>query len=220
MSDASVFVPQADGRSTVPGYAAVPAPGDDLVLARRAHAAQPGRVERVSLATLAQRAQDADATLAVVALDDGDRALALLTADDPWQHTSLAVDDLDRAMSFYREVLGFEVVFQERGMRDQIRSITGLPQVTCDIAQLHAPRSPHTLELIAFHGVPPALTAHAPTAPGAAHVSFAVPDLERTIAEIAARGGQLLGEVTRFDAGSSVYCREPAGSFLELDAGR
>jgi predicted enzyme related to lactoylglutathione lyase len=219
-ADAALFVPLADGTGATcaaPDHAAVASGSGEHVLARAPGAGAPGRVEEVALAALDERAARAGADIAVVALDDGGRALALRAHEDRWQHTSLAVSDLDRAIAFYGGVLGFEVRFEERGMGAQIASITGLDGIACDIAQLSAPGSRHVLELIAFSGVPPARSGHAPTPPGAAHVSFAVSDLERAIAEIVARGGHVLGAVTQFEDGPSVYCREPAGSFLELD---
>jgi len=50
--------------------------------------------------------------------------------------------------------------------------------------QLRAPLSGHVLELIAVRAVPPAQRDHGPTRPGAAHVAFAVPDLDRALAAV------------------------------------
>ena len=191
----------------------------------RAPGSVAGVVESVALEDVEARAERAgpDVALAVVALEDGERALALRASADPveyapaWDHTSLAVRDLDEAVGFYRDVLGFAVTFVERGMAEQIRSITGLDGISCDLAQLRAPYSTHTLELIAFHDVPPVRASHAPTSPGVGHVAFAVADLERAIAAVSAHGGEVLGEVTRFASGPGAYCRDPSGTFLELD---
>ena len=137
-----------------------------------------------------------------------------------WHHTSLAVRDLDAATAFYRDAFGYEVLFRETGMSRQIASMTGIDGLTCDLAQLRSERSDHVLELIAFHppapgGAPP--PDRAPLRPGAAHVAFAVEDLEAALAAVEAFGATRLGGITEFSEGRSVYCREPAGSFFEME---
>lgn len=206
-------------------------PTGEVVLARAESAdTVTGGVEVTALEEVERRAERAgpDVSVAIVCLADGDRALALRAAathvEQPagaraWDHTSLAVRDLDEAVGFYRDALAFEVAFTERGMREQIQRITGIDGISCDLAQLRSPLSPHTLELIAFHDVPSARAAHAPTTPGAGHVAFAVDDLQRALAAITARGGRMLGEVTEFESGPGLYCQDPSGTFLELDQG-
>ncbi len=133
-----------------------------------------------------------------------------------WDHTSLAVADLDRALAFYRAAFGYEVLFVERGMAAQIERIVGLPGLRCDLAQLRSPISGHTLELIAFRDVPPGREEHGPTRAGAAHLAFNVHDLDAAVDEVRALGATVLGEATDFEDGRSVYCREPSGTVFEL----
>lgn len=132
-----------------------------------------------------------------------------------WHHTSLAVGDLDRAIDFYRRAFGYDVRFVERGMAEQIARMTGIPGLTCDLAQLGSPVCGHVLELIAFKGAEAGEPK--PLRPGAAHVCFHVDDLEAALATVENLGAVRLGEITQFDEGRSVYCREPAGSFFELE---
>ena len=132
-----------------------------------------------------------------------------------WHHTSLAVSDLKRAIDFYRRAFDYEVLFEERGMAEQIARMTGSPGLICDLAQLRSPVSGHVLELIAFKGA--AAGDPQPLRPGAAHVAFHVDDLEAALAKVKRLGAVPLGEITQFDEGRSVYCREPAGSFFELE---
>ena len=137
-----------------------------------------------------------------------------------WHHTSLAVRDLDVATAFYRDAFGYELLFRERGMSRQIASMTGIDGLTCDLAQLRSARSDHLLELIAFHPPPPGAAPQpegAPLRPGAAHVAFAVEDLDAALASVEALGAARLGRITEFSEGRSVYCREPAGSFFEME---
>lgn len=122
-------------------------------------------------------------------------------------------------MEFYCQAFGFEVRFSEQGMSDQIASMLGSADVTCDIAQLSDPRSDHILELIAFR-TPRQTTAEMgdkPIVPGMAHVAFYVEDLDATMRRVEALGAVRVGEVTQFSDGRSVYYREPAGSFFEIE---
>ncbi|MGE4250430.1 MAG: VOC family protein [Parvibaculaceae bacterium] len=134
-----------------------------------------------------------------------------------WEHSSLAVDDMDTAVRFFHDAFGFEEIFSERGMAGQIESITGSPGMKCDLIQLRAPASRHVLELIAFtpadgKWAPDAL----PVRPGASHVAFAVADLAAAMRAVEALGAVILGKLTKFDDGPAVYCRVPGGAFIEL----
>lgn len=134
-----------------------------------------------------------------------------------WEHSSLAVDDMETAVRFFRDAFGFEEIFSERGMAGQIESITGSPGMKCDLIQLRLPAGGHVLELIAFtpaggKWAPDAL----PVRPGASHVAFAVPDLAAAIRAVEALGAVVLGKLTKFDDGPAIYCRVPGGAFIEL----
>ena len=175
-----------------------------------------GALAEVALPQLGQRLAEGDVRLAVAELDGGQSTLALAAVRDDWDHSSLAVRELDTAIGAYRELLGFEVEFAERGMDAQVASITGVPGLVCDLAQLRSPATAHTLELIAFHLPPGAPASQAPLRPGQGHAAFRVPDLEAAVAQIERLGGRDLGEVTHCEEGRSAYCSEPAGSYIEL----
>jgi predicted enzyme related to lactoylglutathione lyase len=131
-----------------------------------------------------------------------------------WEHSSLAVDDLDRSVAFYEAAFGYNVTFAERGMTRLIEQISGIPGLECDLAQLRRRGSEHVLELIAFRH--PAAEAGSRGRPPAGHVAFCVTDLERALGAVEELGAARLGEVTTFPDGRSVYCREPGGSVFEL----
>jgi len=129
-----------------------------------------------------------------------------------WAHSCLAVDDLDRALAFYCEAFGYELVFEDRGMTDLIERVAGIPGLECDLAQLRLAGSEQLLELIAFRNPRDVRGGNPPSG----HVAFHVADLDRALEEVERLGAQKLGEVTTFPEGRSVYCREPAGSVFEL----
>ena len=55
-----------------------------------------------------------------------------------WVHSSLSVDDFETAIHFFEEAFGFEVLFKEEGMEQQIESITGTKGLVCDLVTAHA----------------------------------------------------------------------------------
>ncbi len=176
-----------------------------------------GAIVEADLAQVEPLVGTGAARLEIVATGDAEHRLALVpAAPESWDHSSLAVSDLDSAIEFYRQLLGFEIAFVERGMSDQIAGITGLEGIDCDLAQLRSPSSRHTLELIAFRGVPLDRGHHAPTEPGRGHVGFRVEDLDAALALVERLGGHRLGDITYFEEGRSAYCRDPNGSYLEL----
>lgn len=132
-----------------------------------------------------------------------------------WDHTSLAVADLDCAIDFYRAAFGYEPVFIERGMSDQIESIVGVVGLRCDLAQLRFPASGHVLELIAFAS-PDEVEVRGPVRPGQAHVAFTIADLDGAIERIRPLGAEPVGVVTQFEEGRAVYLTEPSGTIFEL----
>jgi catechol 2,3-dioxygenase-like lactoylglutathione lyase family enzyme len=132
-------------------------------------------------------------------------------------HAGFAVADLDAAVEFYRRAFGYEVAFEDRGMTDLIRHVTGLPGLRCDLAQLRRPGSDGLLELIAFRDVPYRGSHRAPVRPGQGHVGFEVDNLDEVIGRLQALGASLVGDVTLFPEGRSVYLREPSGTVVELD---
>jgi catechol 2,3-dioxygenase-like lactoylglutathione lyase family enzyme len=134
-----------------------------------------------------------------------------------WHHTSLAVADLDEALRFYSEVLGYEVTLLARDMRDEIASMVGIPGLSCDLAQCTSPVSGHRLELIAFRGVPEDCDPRLPVRPGRAHVAYVVDDLDAALSALVAAGGAPVGAVTDFPEGRAVYCFDGCGGVVELE---
>jgi catechol 2,3-dioxygenase-like lactoylglutathione lyase family enzyme len=132
-------------------------------------------------------------------------------------HASLAVTDLDRSLAFYQAVFGARIVLLERGMSDLIARTTGLPGLTCDLAQLSIGDGNALLELIAFHGVPAGREDDAPVRPGHGHICIGVTDLDDAIAIAESHGATPVGEIVAYPEGRAVYLRSPGGSVLELE---
>ena len=135
-------------------------------------------------------------------------------------HTGFVVTDLDRAIGFFRDLLGYEVL--SRAPRDPalMGRMTRLPQPELEIVHLQGPG--HRIELLhyATNGI------RNPDQPrvyddGAAHVALDVDDVEAAVAASAAHGLELVGEVVKIDAGPNrgrkvVYLQSAYGLTIEL----
>lgn len=130
-------------------------------------------------------------------------------------HVSLAVSDIDLSLAFYGEAFGYELVFIERDMEKEIRSMTGLENLSCHLAQMARPDGGPRLELIEFldHAIAPQ---DLPLAAGSGHVGFVVETLDAALQETVSAGAVAIGSITVFPEGRSTYCRAPGGSFFEL----
>ena len=133
-------------------------------------------------------------------------------------HVGVVVDDLKAAIAFFEE-LGLELQGEMSGGGRLVDRITGLEGVQTDFAFVRTPDGHVSLELIKFHSPPheggdqdaPVNTA------GLRHITFAVDDIQATLARLQTQGGELLGEVGNYeDSYWLCYVRGPAGIIVEL----
>jgi catechol 2,3-dioxygenase-like lactoylglutathione lyase family enzyme len=133
-------------------------------------------------------------------------------------HVGVVVDDLAAAIEFFVD-LGLELQGEASVAGAWVDRVVGLEGVHSDIAMLQTPDGHGRLELSKFH-TPPALggDGHAPAnALGIRHVSFAVEDIDALVARLRARGGELVGEIERYeDRYRLCYIRGPEGIIVEL----
>ena len=132
-------------------------------------------------------------------------------------HFSLAVNDIEKGIFFYKNAFGYKLTFQENNMKNQIQSITGINKITCNIAQMKNDKDSNIIELIEFKNYDNGSKINQPIYPGTAHVCFIVDNLLTMLEKIYSLGAIKLGEITKFESGISVYCKEPAGSFFEME---
>ena len=132
-------------------------------------------------------------------------------------HFSFSVNDIEKGISFYRNAFGYELTFQENNMEKQIQSMTGIQNIICNIAQMKNDNDQNIIELIEFKNFKNNLKIDYPIYPGSAHVCFIVDNLSTMLEKIYKLGAIKLGEITKFESGICVYCKEPAGSFFEME---
>jgi lactoylglutathione lyase len=114
----------------------------------------------------------------------------------------LIVDDLDRALTFYREKLGLSVRFQDKGYAE-------LAVAGSKFALLARSRLP---ELVgAAHSARPAAGAHE------AGVTLLVEDVDRVHRDLTARGVPFLGAPQNRPWGQrTAYLQDPEGHLIEI----
>lgn len=134
------------------------------------------------------------------------------------EHVGVVVEDLAAAIEFFVE-LGLELVGEWPAEGDWVDRIIGLDGTRAENAMLQAPDGSCQLELSRFLSPPsPAGDQSAPAnAPGLRHLSFAVDDIDATVAGLRARGTELIGEVVQYrDSWRLCYARGPEGIIVEL----
>jgi catechol 2,3-dioxygenase-like lactoylglutathione lyase family enzyme len=134
------------------------------------------------------------------------------------RHTGLVVADLDRALHFWRDLLGFRVVKQMEESGAHIDAMMGLKDVRVTTVKLAAPDN-KLIELLRFHSHPDRPSwAGAPNSTGLTHIAMTVADLEGTCRKLADAGVKFFAPPQRSPDGSVkvTYCQGPEGVLLEL----
>jgi len=137
-------------------------------------------------------------------------------------HHGLCVSDLERALAFYRDGLGFAEVSRLRFSDAGTQRLLGLPGAVLEAIYLR--RDGTTLELLHFPrpGVQLAAGPRPMNQVGLTHLSFLVDDLDATLAKLRVLGARVL-EATRIGqpggGPSAVFVTDPDGTRIELVEG-
>jgi catechol 2,3-dioxygenase-like lactoylglutathione lyase family enzyme len=136
-------------------------------------------------------------------------------------HTGITVSDLERALSFWRDVLGFELSHRAHQSGTMASEITGVPGAELSLAVVKAPG--HKIELLQYHA--PAdrklRSEFRPCDLGAAHIALTVDDIDAVVEKIAASGWKAAGKPQTLTMGPNagkrvLYVRDPDGSTIEF----
>lgn len=131
----------------------------------------------------------------------------------------IVVEDLETVKAFFAE-LGMELDGETTVEGDWVDDVLGLHGVRADIAVMRTPDGHGRVELSRFH-TPPAVR-HAPMdAPantlGIGRIMFAVDDIDDVVARLRRHGGELVGEIARYqDYYRLCYLRGPEGIVIGL----
>jgi catechol 2,3-dioxygenase-like lactoylglutathione lyase family enzyme len=139
-------------------------------------------------------------------------------------HTGFTVSDIERSLTFYRDVLGLKLVKRQTGTAPYLATVTGFEGVRLEIALLQPADGGSMLELLQYVSHPAPATDRATNRPGNGHLCFKVDDVRGACAELRRRGVTLVSEPTEITAGAhaggwAVYLRDPDGFTVELYEG-
>jgi catechol 2,3-dioxygenase-like lactoylglutathione lyase family enzyme len=136
-----------------------------------------------------------------------------------YDHTSFTVADIDRAVVFWRDAMGFALDDLSAREGDWLGSVVGVPGARCRIAHLHG----HGLHLEFIQYLEPVGTdvTGPPHRPGTAHLAFLVEDIETAARRMLEGGASEQGRITRCSSGAAagclaVYLKDPNGIIVEL----
>ena len=131
-------------------------------------------------------------------------------------HVAIGVDDLDKALKFYTEGLGFEIV-QEGNLENDSNAnrVIGLDDIKAKMVMLKAPNA--FVELWQYSHPTPADTRSRPCDYGYTHIALQVDDIDAEYDRLKIHGMEFVGEVVHYgDNGAAIYGRDPCGNIIEL----
>jgi lactoylglutathione lyase len=136
-------------------------------------------------------------------------------------HTGLTVLSLDRSIRFYRDILGFALVFQWNPQAPYIGELVGYPSVDLHSAVLRIPGSDVFLELLEYRGIPKRFNDMSNGNVGNAHIAFFVDELEPLYERLTALGVNSVSRpisptIGPNQGGRAVYLIDPDGFRVEL----
>lgn len=136
-------------------------------------------------------------------------------------HVGFTVSDLDRALSFYRDLLGLEVLWERVYEEDYVRTLLAYPTLKLRCAYLKLPGSAIHLELLEYQNVPRANVDMHVANPGNAHLCLEVNNLQALFERLKGAGIEFLSPPTTSTAGyykgaETVYLRDTDGISLQL----
>ena len=136
-------------------------------------------------------------------------------------HFGITVEDLERSLGFYRDLLGLEVVASWVRDEPYIEKLVGYPGVALDAAILKLPATDVLLEIIEYRNVERTPVDPATANPGVAHLCLFVPDLEPFYEKLTAAGIRSVSApveptIGPNKGGRAVYMIDPDGIRVEL----
>jgi catechol 2,3-dioxygenase-like lactoylglutathione lyase family enzyme len=153
-------------------------------------------------------------------------------------HFGIHVEDVERSLKFYRDLLGFTQVGYFEEADPVVRGVTGYQDAELNTAILQVPNSDMFMEIIKYRQPQGVVIDPQPANVGTVHLAFFVDDLRATYGSLLAAGVRSAGEVTeippadvdarvpgrrewptnlrRLIGGKSVYMIDPDGIRVEL----
>ena len=133
---------------------------------------------------------------------------------------SHVVRDMDRAVAFYRDVLGLEVgANQPFSPNPAIMRLGNTPGAQSKMVQLRVPGSTMGVELLEYKDIERKVQTPRFFDPGAANIALRVRDLAPILAKLPGSGAKIItegGEPATVNNGKFIFLQDPDGYVVEL----
>ena len=131
-------------------------------------------------------------------------------------HVALGVSDFQKALKFYTEGLGFEVVQQSQFENSPpVDQAVGLKKAKARMAMLKGPNA--FLELWKYENPEPKDLRSRPCDYGYPHFALQVDDIQAEFDRLKTHGMTFVGDVVNFgETSSAIYGYDPCGNLIEL----
>lgn len=144
-----------------------------------------------------------------------------MTAKAPvlgFHHPGIVVPDLERAVAFYTEVLGYEAYSEsaftaEDGGFNQIVGLDGAAAKFCMLSGTNT-----YIELFEYESsTPKSIPESIACEEGLRHLAFVVDDVNAVVKKCEKNGGARINDPVSISGGATAaYCRDPFGNLLEF----
>lgn len=134
------------------------------------------------------------------------------------RHVGIVVSDIERALTFYRDLLGLEVRVDQREDALFVDKILGRSGTDLRTVKLGAPEGVALVELLEFRDTPAGGDAPGPANLGPTHAALTVDALDTLHERLRSASVQFVSAPTRSADGKAkvAFCRDPDGTLLEL----
>ena len=131
-------------------------------------------------------------------------------------HVGIGVSDIEKALTFYTEGLGFEVVQRSHVKNShKAEKAIGLDAIDAKMAMLKTKNA--FIELWEYRHPAPRDLQSSPSDYGYPHLALQVDNIQAEYDRLKTHGMEFVGEVVHFeDKTSAIYGRAPCGNIIEL----
>ena len=138
-------------------------------------------------------------------------------------HLGMTVQNIERSIEFYRDLLGMELIGRRPSVTaDYVSEQTGYENVELNVASFRVgPGSPQTLEVVQYMNHTGDPTDAATNRPGNTHLCVLVDDLRAAVSQLQTQGVRFKSDPVEITAGPNkgglvIYFFDPDGYPLEM----
>ena len=137
-------------------------------------------------------------------------------------HAGITVSNMDRALEFYRDLLGLDVLYDREATSPYLARLLNIQVPDIRIVFLHAgPADAASIELLEYRSLSGSTAGHDPWDPGSGHVCFSVVNVDRLYTAVIRSGYEVRSEPVDIVSGPNFgsrafYVKDPDGHWIEL----